>query len=118
MVDVAPLIVLRIRQGVGNAAAAVVAMAVIRDRLTGAEASAVLSRLMLVISLAPLLAPSIGGFLANIWTWRAVFLALALYGLGLLVVVWRRLPETLPTGRRPRTEEHTPQLQSRRHLVC
>lgn len=100
MLDVAPLIVLRILQGVGNAAAAVVAMAVIRDRLTGSEASAVLSRLMLVISLAPLLAPSIGGFLANIWNWRAVFVALALYGLGLLVVVWRFLPETLPTVRR------------------
>ncbi|MGC0250397.1 multidrug effflux MFS transporter [Pseudactinotalea sp. Z1748] len=98
--DVMPLIGLRILQGVGNAAAAVVAIAVIRDKLTGPQASAVLSRLMLVIGLAPLLAPSIGGFLANIWNWRAVFVALALYGVGLLVVVWRFLPETLPPARR------------------
>src|SRR5699024_11217965 len=37
--SVAPLIVLRIIQGIGNASAAVVAVAVIRDRLIGAERS-------------------------------------------------------------------------------
>lgn len=98
--DVVPLIALRIIQGVGNAAAAVVAIAVIRDKLIGPQAAAVLSRLMLVIGLAPLLAPSIGGFLASIWNWRAVFVALALYGVALLAVVWRFLPETLPPSRR------------------
>jgi len=98
--DVAPLIALRIIQGIGNAAAAVVAMAVIRDRLSGSDASAVLSRLMLVIGLAPLLAPTIGGALASVWDWRAVFAALALYGVGLFLIVWRFLPETLPPARR------------------
>ncbi len=100
MVDIVPLVALRIIQGLGNAAAAVVAIAVIRDKLTGSQASVVLSRLMLVIGLAPLLAPSFGGVLANLWNWRLVFVALALYGIALFAVVWRYLPETLPTVRR------------------
>ncbi|UFU04000.1 Bcr/CflA family efflux MFS transporter [Ruania suaedae] len=98
--DVAPLIALRIIQGMGNAAAAVVAVAVIRDRLSGAAASAVLSRLMLVIGVAPLLAPTIGGVIASVWDWRMVFAALALYGVVLAIIVWRFLPESLPVERR------------------
>ncbi len=100
VMDVAPLVVLRIIQGIGNAAAAVTAMAVIRDRLSGAEASAVLSRLMLVIGVAPLLAPTVGGAIAHLWGWRAVFAFLALFGLALLAVVWKFLPETLPVAQR------------------
>ena len=98
--SVAPLFVLRMFQGVGNAAAGVVAIAVIRDRMSGAEASGLLSRLTLVIGIAPLLAPSIGAALAHLWGWRSVFLALASLGAGLFVVVWKFLPETLPVERR------------------
>ncbi|HLS64370.1 MAG TPA: multidrug effflux MFS transporter [Ruania sp.] len=101
--SVAPLIVLRIIQGIGNASAAVVAVAVIRDRLIGAEASAMLSRLMLVIGVAPLLAPTIGGLIASVWHWRAVFAALALYGAVLIAIVWKFLPESLPADKRIRS---------------
>ncbi len=94
------LIVLRMVQGVGNSAAAITATAVIRDRLTGGPAARVLSRLFLVIGLAPLLAPTVGGFVAGVAGWRAVFGVLAALGLGLAVVVWRFLPETLPPERR------------------
>jgi len=100
VMDIAPLVVLRIVQGIGNAAAAVTAMAVIRDRLTGAAASVVLSRLMLVIGVAPLLAPTVGGAIASVWGWRAVFAFLALFGIVLLGVVWKFLPETLPPRQR------------------
>ncbi|GAA3797839.1 multidrug effflux MFS transporter [Cellulomonas soli] len=94
------LIGLRTAQGFFNASASVVAMAVIRDRFVGSTASRLLSRLMLVIGVAPLFAPSIGGLIAGQAGWRAVFGALALFGAGLWVVVWRRLPETLPADRR------------------
>lgn len=100
VMDVVPLIALRIIQGIGNAAAGVTAMAVIRDRLTGSEASAVLSRLMLVIGVAPLLAPTVGGAIASVWGWRAVFGFLALFGVALLGIVWKFLPETLPPHQR------------------
>jgi len=95
-----PLVALRVAQGFFNASASVVAMAVIRDRFVGSDASRLLSRLMLVIGVAPLFAPSIGGLIAGQVGWRGVFVALAVFGIGLWVVVWRRLPETLPGERR------------------
>ena len=55
-------IALRVVQGFFNAAATVVAIAVIRDRFTGSDASRLLSRLMLVIGVAPLFAPTVGAF--------------------------------------------------------
>lgn len=95
-----PLIALRTVQGFFNASASVVAMAVIRDRFVGPDASRLLSRLMLVIGVAPLFAPSVGGLIAGEFGWRGVFVALAVYGAALWVVVLLRLPETLPAARR------------------
>jgi len=94
------LIGLRVVQGFFNAAATVVAIAVIRDRFTGSEASRLLSRLMLVIGVSPLFAPTVGGLIAGQWGWRSVFVALAVFGVVLWVAVWRRLPETLRPERR------------------
>lgn len=90
------LIGLRVVQGFFNASATVVAMAVVRDKFSGAEASRQLSRLMLVIGVAPLFAPTAGGLIAGLAGWRSGFLAIAVFGVGLWLVVWRRLPETLP----------------------
>ncbi|GAA2727108.1 multidrug effflux MFS transporter [Cellulomonas aerilata] len=98
--NIEALIGARVVQGFFNASATVVAMAVIRDRFVGSDASAVISRLMLVIGVAPLFAPSVGGLIAGEVGWRGVFVALALFGVGLWLVVWLRLPETLPPERR------------------
>jgi len=97
---VGQLVALRVAQGLAASGGTVVAMAVVRDRFTGAQAARLLSRLMLVIGAAPLLAPTIGGFVAQHWGWRAVFLTLA--GMGVLIgaAVFRYLPETLPPQRR------------------
>nr|WP_043599874.1 Bcr/CflA family efflux MFS transporter [Cellulomonas flavigena] len=97
---IVPLVALRVAQGFFNASATVVAMAVIRDRFTGADASRLMSRLMLVIGAAPLFAPSLGGLIAGQWGWRAVFVVLAAFGVVLWLIVLRRLPETLPPARR------------------
>lgn len=97
------LILMRMLQGIGNSAATVTAMAVIRDRLVGGPAARVLSRLMLVIGVAPLLAPTLGGLIAGFGGWRAVFAALALFGVVLGFAVFHLLPETLPPERRTRS---------------
>ena len=94
------LVALRGAQGFFNAAATVVAMAVIRDRFVGSDAARLLSRLMLVSGVAPLFAPSVGGLIAGQWGWRSVFLVLALFGVVLWLVVWWKLPETLPRAAR------------------
>ncbi len=92
--------VLRVLQGVGAAAASVVAMAVVRDLFTGAAAAAVISRLVMVMGLAPVLAPSLGSAVLAVGSWRTVFVVLAGLGvlLGLLAAVG--LKETLPPERR------------------
>jgi DHA1 family bicyclomycin/chloramphenicol resistance-like MFS transporter len=88
------LIGLRFFQGVGNASAGVVAMAIIRDLRSGSRAAKLLSQLMLVIGVAPLFAPTIGTALAGLGTWRYAFVFLAVVGIGLGAVVWRRVPDT------------------------
>jgi DHA1 family bicyclomycin/chloramphenicol resistance-like MFS transporter len=59
--NVAVLGGLRLVQGLSAAAAAVVATAVVRDLYSGNTAAVVLSRLMLVLGVAPVLAPTVGG---------------------------------------------------------
>lgn len=98
--DIETLIGLRVCQGFFNAAASVVAIAVIRDRFVGSDAARLLSRLMLVIGVAPLFAPTVGQAIAGAWQWRAVFYALALIGLFLVLIVWRFMPESLPRDQR------------------
>ncbi|MEU8181979.1 multidrug effflux MFS transporter [Micromonospora sp. NPDC049044] len=92
--------VLRVLQGLGVAAATVVATAVVRDLFSGASFARIFSRLMLVMGLAPILAPTLGSALLSWTDWRGVFAALAVLGALLIVVAALRLPETLPVARR------------------
>lgn len=91
---------LRVLQGLGASAASVTALAVVRDRFTGTEAATVLSRLILVLGAAPVLAPTLGGEVLRYTDWRGVFAVLAVAGVALLVVAARALEETLPPERR------------------
>jgi DHA1 family bicyclomycin/chloramphenicol resistance-like MFS transporter len=61
-----------------------------------------LSMLMLVMGLAPILAPLIGGQLLVNFGWRSVFWLLAFYAATWLTLVWMFLPESLPSERRRR----------------
>lgn len=97
---VAVLGALRFLQGAGAAAASVTAMAVVGDRFRGVAAATVLSRLMLVLGVAPVLAPSVGGELLRMTSWRGVFVVLALLGGLLAAVASSALEETLPAERR------------------
>lgn len=98
--NVAVLGLFRGLQGLGAAAAAVVAMAVVRDLFTGRAAATVLSRLMLVMGVAPVLAPSLGGAVLLAGSWRWVFGVLAVLGVALLVLAVFSLRESLPPERR------------------
>jgi len=100
--NVGTLGVLRVVQGLGVAAASVVAMAIVRDLFSGAAFARLFSRLMLVIGAAPILAPTVGGAVLRWTQWQGVFVALAAFGLLMLVVAAVALPETLPPHRRRR----------------
>lgn len=94
------LIIFRSLQGLAGAAVAVVAMAVVRDLFTGIRAAQLLSRLILVLGVAPILAPSLGSALLTVTTWQGIFVVLAVIAVGLFVVAYRGMPETLPVERR------------------
>lgn len=91
---------LRVLQGVGAAAGAVIALAVVRDLFTGRAAATLLSRLILVMGVAPVVAPTLGGYLLTVTSWRGVFAFLAVYGLIIIPLTARTLRETLPVERR------------------
>jgi DHA1 family bicyclomycin/chloramphenicol resistance-like MFS transporter len=91
---------LRVLQGLGAAASMVVGMAIVRDLFEGLAAAKIFSRLMLVMGVSPILAPTIGGLLLNWTSWRGVFVVLAALGVAIITATALLLPETLPIGRR------------------
>jgi DHA1 family bicyclomycin/chloramphenicol resistance-like MFS transporter len=114
--NVAVLGVLRVLQGLGAAAAMVVALAVVRDLFSGRAAATALSRLMLVMGAAPILAPTLGAAILLRGSWRGVFAVLAVLGVVLILVAVFLLKETLPPERR-RTGAFGPVLRTYRSLV-
>lgn len=94
--DVWTLTAMRLIQGAAGAAGIVIARAVVSDLYSGIAAARYFARLMIVMGLAPILAPVIGGQLLHFTDWRGVFLVLAGIGAVLGLVSWRALGETLP----------------------
>lgn len=90
----------RVLQGVGAAATAVVTMAIVRDLYSGRAAALLLSQLMLVLGVAPVLAPSLGGLVLGLMSWRGLFVVLGAFALLLIVLVRFEIEETLPPERR------------------
>lgn len=98
--SVAMLTALRVVQGFAAAAGMVLSMATIRDRFEGVAVSKMMARLMLVVGVAPVLAPTIGAQLLQFGSWRLVFGFLAVVGLVLLVIASVSLRESLPVEKR------------------
>ncbi len=94
--DVAMLSMFRVLQGIGAAGGGVVAMAMVRDLFGGRPMVRMLSRLALVTSLAPIVAPLVGSQLLRTTDWRGVFIVLAGYGLLMLFAAAFSLRETMP----------------------
>jgi len=99
--NIAVLGALRIVQGLGVAASSVVAMAIVRDLFSGTAFARLFSRLMLVMGLAPILAPTLGSAVLEATNWRGVFVVLAAFGVLLVLTAAFALQETLlPENRR------------------
>jgi DHA1 family bicyclomycin/chloramphenicol resistance-like MFS transporter len=98
--NIAVLGVARSLQGMGAAAAMVVAIAVVGDLYAESVAATVMSRLMLVLGVAPVVAPSLGAAVLLKASWHWVFAALVILAGGLLLLAALALPETLPASHR------------------
>jgi DHA1 family bicyclomycin/chloramphenicol resistance-like MFS transporter len=101
--DVWTLVGVRFLKGVAGAAGIAIARAMVRDITAGGAATArIIALLVLVVGVAPLLGPIVGGLLLHITDWRGTFVALALIGAALFTAALIGAPETLMPERRHR----------------
>jgi len=89
------LIACRFLQGAGACVGPILGRAVVRDLFDRHHGARMLSHMSMVMSVAPLLAPILGGYLLAFVSWRAIFLSLGLAGAAILVAVLLRLGESL-----------------------
>jgi DHA1 family bicyclomycin/chloramphenicol resistance-like MFS transporter len=94
------LIVWRFIQAAGACAAVVMARAIVRDLFNERDSARMYAMLMLVMGVAPILAPLVGGQLLTLFGWRAIFWTLAAFGITAFIVVILALRETWPPERR------------------
>ena len=94
--DLATLAAMRFLAAFGGSAGMVIPRAIVRDLADGQAAARLMSRLMLVMGVAPILAPSLGGVVLGFAGWHTIFWIATLYGALCCLAAWRLLPETLP----------------------
>lgn len=90
----------RILQGISAGGGAVIGRAIIRDAYEGPAATRLLSLVTMIFSIAPAIAPILGGWIVQLRDWRSIFLFLFVFTVLLLWLCYRKLPETLPVERR------------------
>jgi len=93
--SIGTLIAWRLIQGAGAGAGMVMTLAIVRDLFEGAAARAQLSYVNLVMSVAPMIAPTIGSRVVAIAGWRAIYGTLTVAGLLLVLSVTLGLSESL-----------------------
>lgn len=90
----------RAAQGFAGAAAAVVIQAVVRDMFDREDFARAMSFVTLVMTVAPLAAPMIGGHLGIWFGWRSIFWVLAIFAAVVIALVVWKIPETLSAENR------------------
>lgn len=83
-------------QGVAAAAARIIAVAIVRDLMSGREMARVMSLSMMVFMIIPIIAPALGQLVLLVGPWRWMFGFLFLGGVIVMAWTWLRLPETRP----------------------
>lgn len=90
------LIAARFIQALGGCAGMVISRAIVSDKCDAVGSAKVFSQLMLVMGLAPILAPMLGGVLVNLYGWQSIFIALTLFSALAATAVALGLPESMP----------------------
>ena len=94
--DINTFIALRFFEALGGCAGVVVARAIVNDLFELHDAAAMFALMMVVSSLAPMLSPSIGGALLQLFSWQSIFITLFGIGIVLLALIIFRLDESAP----------------------
>lgn len=94
------LLIMRTLQGTFAGAATIVSRVVVRDMFAGPQAHKMMSRIMMIFSVAPAIAPVAGGLLLQVGDWPVIFWTIAAYGAAAVLAVMVLLPETHPPSAR------------------
>ena len=94
------LIIVRILQAMAGAAVMVTIPAMVRDLFPRQESAKALSSILMVMTVAPLVAPLLGGQLLKFWGWQSLFIFLAVLASLALLLALLRVPETLTDDKR------------------
>lgn len=94
------LTVSRIFQAMGGAAGMVIPRAVVRDHYNTQDAARALSMLMLIMGIAPILAPVLGALILAWVGWRGIFITITICGIALLWTLSTVMVESLPLEKR------------------
>ncbi|RYU71173.1 Bcr/CflA family multidrug efflux MFS transporter [Aliivibrio finisterrensis] len=89
------LMYIRVLQGVAGAASSVVIQAIVRDMFDKEDFARTMAFITLVMTVAPLAAPMIGGHLAVWFGWRSIFWLLAVFSVLIIFAILWKIPETL-----------------------
>ena len=102
------LVVGRFVQALGCCAGMVVARSVVRDRFDHQDSARIFSLLTLVLGVAPMIAPTIGGWLVTVTTWRWLFGILATSGAAVGFAVLFNLDESRSPETAAKARAETP----------
>lgn len=94
------LIIVRILQAMAGAAVMVTIPAMVRDLFPRKESAKVMSSVLMVMTVAPLLAPMLGGQILKFWNWQSLFIFLAVLAGLAWILALMRIPETLTEDKR------------------
>jgi len=89
------MIVGRILQGIGLSAPRTISIAMIRDRFSGNYMAKVMSFVVAIFILVPVVAPALGKIMLDLYGWQSIFYSQLLFGLAVMLWLWKRQPETL-----------------------
>ncbi len=90
------LVAMRFVLAIGSCVGIVAARAIVRDLFPINEMARIFSTLMLVLGISPIIAPTVGAYVADIYSWRLIFAVLAAIAIFILYAVIRYLPESRP----------------------
>ncbi|WP_180007537.1 MULTISPECIES: multidrug effflux MFS transporter [unclassified Acinetobacter] len=94
------LIAARVLQALGGCVGVVIARAAIRDRLSMQASAQAFASMMIVTTIAPIIAPTLGAWVLQVFEWQYIFAVLVLVGIFCLFCVHFFFQETLPVERR------------------
>lgn len=99
-VNLPMLLVFRALQGMAAGSGQIISRAMIRDLYDGPRAQRLMAQVAMIFSIAPAVAPIIGGWLLRVGDWPVIFWFLAAFGVVMALVTWLALPETHPVDHR------------------